>query len=1067
MASVADDETAKLWDVYSGRLLRSFYAGLEIRLSLVALSPDGRLLVVGTDRGGLVIWDTRDGREVVSEPGTGGGDIHWILWSPDSRLIVIGGHDEKGNDETFRVVVIDSTKIEDPVDLGFLRDYKGSVSGKTAGHLLSDGRSLAFCCTAGSRRTVTIWDITTGVERPGFDVNDAEHLVVSREGLIAVVNSRSVDLFSAIPVPLRTTQAHTDYIGNIFFSTDGKTLYGLDYNGKLIGWDVSSGRKMSTITAPTGTPPLRNFKALLPDGRHVIATVGPSILVRDLTTGAVVRTIGEKVDRVFTLASLADQRQVLSGGVNTLAEWDVVVGRHVRNLDVKDGGLYAVQATADSSKLLLGHQRRLMRVVDTGSGRELARMTDALRPLTPKQQRDGMGRAVWEATADVLSRSWAFALSGDGTLAAHGRNDGLIRVFATANPPKLIGSIEKAHGASDVEDPGHPITALALSPRNNLLASAGQDKKAKLWDPKTMQLIKELEGHTWSVMSLAWLPDGKQLLTGSGDRTIIQWNTETGQSILKIEAHDGVVRALAVSPDGTLAVSGGSEGVVKVWDLATGKQKHVLTGHVGEVTAVGISRDGRRVLSGGDDATLKVWDAHTGKLLGSFIAAANGEWLVMTPDGFFAASKAGAPILSIVRGYDITTIDQVHQSLFNPDLVRESLAADPRNEVQEAGKIINLAKVLDSGPAPRVIITSHPSGANSTKDVVAVSARISDAGKGIGRIEWRVNGVTAAVGATKAGEREATPTRELALDPGDNTIEVVAYNGSNLLASLPAKTMIKLTGPTQRVRPNLHILAIGIDKYVDKGGFEELRLAVKGAKSVVRDFKQAGASQYADVKPTLALDEKASRANLERLIDEVASEIHPRDTFIFFAAGHGISHHGQFYLIPQDYTGGADPAALKSKAIGQQQLQDWFANRIKAKKAVILLDTCESGALIAGHLRSRADSAAAEASVGRLHEATGRPVLTAAALGEDAWEGRIAQSGETHGVFTWALLDALRNSDRDNNGTIELSELVAHVQDLVPKAKLKRFLVDMPLAGIQSARFGSRGENFVLVRRLQ
>ena len=1067
MASVADDETAKLWDVSSGRLLRAFYAGLEVRLSRVALSPDGRLFVAGTDRGGLVIWDTRDGREIVSEPG-GGGDIDWILWSPDSRLIVIGGHDERGNDDTFRVVVIDSTKVADPVDLGFLRDYKGSAIGKTTGHLLNDGRSLAFSRTAGSRHTVTIWDIMTGSERPGFDVNDAERLAVSREGVIAVVNSRSVDLFSAMAAPLRTTQPHTDYIGNIFFSTDGKTLYGLDYNGKLISWDVSSGRKVNTITAPPGSPPLRDFKALLPDGRHVIATVGPNILVRDLTTGAVVRTIGEKVDRVFTLASLTDQRQVLSGGVNTLAEWDVVAGRHVRNLDVKDGGLYAVQATADSSKLLLGHQRRLMRVVDTGSGRELTRMTDALRPLTPKQQRDGMGRAVWEATADVLSRSWAFALSGDGTLAAHGRNDGLIRLFATTNPPKLIGSIEKAHGASDAEfDPGHPITALALSPRNNLLASAGQDKKAKLWDPKTMQLVGELAGHNWSVMSLAWLPDGKQLLTGSGDRTIIQWNTETGQSVLKIEAHDGVVKALAVSPDGTLAVSGGSEGVVKVWDLATGKQKHVLSGHVGEVTAVGISRDGRRVFSGGDDSTLKVWDARAGKLLGSFIAAANGEWLVMTPDGFFAASKAGASILSIVRGYDITTIDQVHQSLFNPDLVRESLAGDPRNEVQEAGKIINLAKVLDSGPAPRVAITSHPTGASSTKDVVAVSARVSDARKGIGRIEWRVNGVTAAVGATKAGEREATVTQELALDPGDNTIEAVAYNGSNLLASLPAKTMIKFTGPAQRLKPNLHILAIGIDKYVDKGGFEELHLAVKGARSVARDFKQAAAGKYADVKPTLALDEKASRANLERLIEEVASEIHPRDTFIFFAAGHGISHEGQFYLIPQDYTGGADPAALKSKAVGQQQLQDWFANRIKAKKAVILLDTCEFGALIAGHLRSRADSAAAEASVGRLHEATGRPVLTATALGEDAWEGRIAQSGETHGVFTWALLDALRNSDTDNNGMIELSELVAHVQDLVPKAKLKRFLVDMPLAGIQSARFGSRGENFVLVNRLR
>ena len=35
------------------------------------------------------------------------------------------------------------------------------------------------------------------------------------------------------------------------------------------------------------------------------------------------------------------------------------------------------------------------------------------------------------------------------------------------------------------------------------------------------------------------------------------------------------------------------------------------------------------------------------------------------------------------------------------------------------------------------------------------------------------------------------------------------------------------------------------------------------------------------------------------------------------------------------------------------QLQEWLANRIKAKRALILLDTCESGALVAGHVRSR------------------------------------------------------------------------------------------------------------------
>jgi uncharacterized caspase-like protein len=171
---------------------------------------------------------------------------------------------------------------------------------------------------------------------------------------------------------------------------------------------------------------------------------------------------------------------------------------------------------------------------------------------------------------------------------------------------------------------------------------------------------------------------------------------------------------------------------------------------------------------------------------------------------------------------------------------------------------------------------------------------------------------------------------------------------------------------------------------------------------------------------------------------------------------------------------------LADKAIGQNQLQDWVANRIKARKALILLDTCESGALVAGYTKSRVDTPASEAAIGRLHEATGRPVLTAAASGKVALEGY-----KGHGIFTWALLDALNKGDTNRNGTIELSELAAQVQAEVPRrsaelrgdkaaseadrAALRLFEptdTTRYAAFRQSARFGSRGENFVVARQL-
>jgi hypothetical protein len=88
--------------------------------------------------------------------------------------------------------------------------------------------------------------------------------------------------------------------------------------------------------------------------------------------------------------------------------------------------------------------------------------------------------------------------------------------------------------------------------------------------------------------------------------------------------------------------------------------------------------------------------------------------------------------------------------------------------------------------------------------------------------------------------------------------------------------------------------------------------------------------------------------------------------------------------------------------------------------------------VLIGNIRSRIDVPAAEAAIGRQHEATGHPVLTAAAEGKPAFEGYAG-----HGVFTWAPLDALRIGDRNGDGLIELAELIAHVHDQVPKIAAK------------------------------
>lgn len=825
----------------------------------------------------------------------------------------------------------------------------------------------------------------------------------------------------------------------------------MDRKLKLL--DVATGNEVHSLQGHSAT--IRSF-AFSQDGRLAASgDDGNTIKLWNVAKGEEIRTIAGRVSEVQSVGFSPDKRFVLSAGSdNTIRVWGASSGALIRT--------FADQAARQTFGFLADNRTVLSIGVDGSLNRLDVTTGDIV-----GTSRDGTGGKFRY-------------VSSDGRWAMSWQDGGELKLWDTS-----AGSIVRTL-------PGHmyrpPVVAFALDAPLLLKTHPQTDSRLTLWNIADGREVRSFDTKTEILLAVAFSPDGRLALSAGCDTTNFKlcdpsalklWDVATGTLLHACKGHARSVTSGAFSPDGKLAASGGADGTVRLWDVATGRHVRTLVGHTGRVEAIAFSFDGKQLVSGSDDGTMRIWTIATGKEVATVLASLGHEWLTIVPAGFFASSPGGGDGLTVVRGLDLTTLSQLHQSLYSPDLVGEALLGDPDGEFERAAQVVNLDKVIDSGPAPDVELTSQLSGSRSDTERVTIEAKIKNRGKGIGRIEWRVNGITVGTSqpGSKPGDRPVTQT--VALERGDNLVEVVAYNARNLLAGLPAMTTIRYESTGEAVKPKLSILAIGINAYVDDGwsplgekdvvGFAPLNLAVDDAKFFAEEMRAAAAGLYSEVRVRTVLDGDATAAGLERAVAKAASEMTAADTFVLFAAAHGFSNSGRFYLIPQDYQGGTNPVALARKAVGQDVLQNWIANRVHARKVLVLLDTCESGALVSGHMRSRTDVPASEAAVGRLHEAIGRPVLTAAAAGQPAFEGY-----RGHGVFTWALIDALRNGDNNRNGLIELSELVAHVQYAVPRiaAELNgeaRSAVAMrgrPV-GSQFARFGSRGEDYPIARRLQ
>jgi len=206
--------------------------------------------------------------------------------------------------------------------------------------------------------------------------------------------------------------------------------------------------------------------------------------------------------------------------------------------------------------------------------------------------------AVW--SGDVPDHVIGVAWSADGALVAAAAVSGPIVLFhaGTGTATRTLAG----HGFG--------TASIAFHPRENVLASVGQDGKVRLWDAAFGEERVAFDGGAKWVEKLAWSPDGHLLATAGGKKVRL-WEYATGNLLREYDQHGGTVADLAWQPGtGRLAVA--AYGGVSIYDPTQAE----AVGHFnwkGAPLKLAWAPNGKMLAHGNQDATVHFWYADSGQ----------------------------------------------------------------------------------------------------------------------------------------------------------------------------------------------------------------------------------------------------------------------------------------------------------------------------------------------------------------------------------------------------------------------------------------------------------------------
>ena len=990
----------RLWDVASGRLLRNIDAHPET-IAAVQFTPDGKYLLSASYDKTMKLWDRNDGqlkrtftghrgqvyRAVISPDGlyimsaAQGSDIRlWNLSSGAEMTAVnlqgaylwsIGfsadsrqmliAHDQKKSGHTVKVLALDGREVKSYVDVAF-GGY--SVDGK---YFLS----REYREQSGQEQELFVPDAQPKKKihhRDGYNEKELVDIsagkVLGRFGQSGAIVSVSV---SAEPHIVLTKNR---------------------YDRDIRLWDVMSGKEIRRF-------PVR-FGLLTHDGKKIIAPAGKTLQAFDRTTGRAGKPFaGNAAEEISALALSAKGGYAVTGDKSGMMQfWDVGAGTLLKTIKAEESNVISAVAFSPDNQYAATLARfGMLKIWNLRDGRKISEFKTDYVPAHYEEL---------EAGDYVNYGNGVLAFSPDSRHIACGP------ILLDAATGRKVLDFQTPFG------PGYWVT---FSPDGAYLLSRNM-----LWDASTGRRVKMMESIKQGTLSF-YAADGKMIYSADDEGGFSVVDPDTGKLIRRFTDYVSG-SSFAVSRDKKIMVAADRDvNELTLWNLTTGKKSAAIATNR-NISSMQLTADARRVMVSHWVSTAQ-YDLGAGKETAQFISFTDGEWIVITPEGYYNASAGGERHLNVRVGEQVYGIENYREAFFRPDLVGVALSG---------GSLKDFRKLADVKQPPSVKIVDTPTSVGT--DEVTVRLELTDQGGGIGDVRLYLNGTAVvmdsrAVTIRQKAQKTVVKTYALKLTNGSNIIRAVAFNGDNSMQSNDAVHEVAASF-ARAGKPSLSALVIGINQF--KNPKLKLQYSVADADLFAGTLQSVSAGLFDKV--TIKKLTRPEETTSDAIIREIKSfqALRPDDLFVFYIASHGTVDEGEYFLITSN-VGSLRTEKLKTDAISQHMLKDAIAN-IPATKKLIIIDTCNAGALgqaiqVAMLTRGMSEDTALKI----LSRAVGSTILSASTSLQEALEGY-----QGHGLFTYVLTEGLKGkADKGRTGYVKTTDLADYVDNEVPALAEKKF----------------------------